>query len=129
MEALSDPSPEVREAAEAALKELGADVTRLESGGLVGLVKDEALAFRCWERPRCRRRKPPHLPVFEVSGAEKLNYLRTATGDVYVNGRWTQADPVEAPYEGIEQLVEVALKCVERDQLGPLRQDLPPLAI
>ena len=41
MEALSDPSPVVREAAEAALKELGADVTQLESGGLVGSVDDE----------------------------------------------------------------------------------------
>ena len=51
---------------------------------------------------------PSHLPVFEVSGARKLNYLRTATGDVYENGGWTQSDPVEAPYEGIEQLVEVA---------------------
>ena len=45
MEALSDPSPEVREAAEAALKELGADVTRLENGGLVGSVEDEVLAL------------------------------------------------------------------------------------
>ena len=107
MEALSDASPDVREAAEAALKELGADVTRLENGGLVGLLKDEALAFGVGTTTM-QAAKPPHLPVFEVSGNEKLNYLRTATGDVYVNGRWTQADPVEAPYEGIEQLVEVA---------------------
>ena len=107
MEALSDASPDVREAAEAALKELGADVTQLESGGLVGLLKDEALAFSAGTTTM-QAAKPPHLPVFEVSGNEKLNYLRTATGDVYVNGRWTQADPVEAPYEGIEQLVEVA---------------------
>ena len=108
MEALSDPSPEVREAAEAALKELGADVTRLESGGLVGLVDDEVLALGAGTTTM-QAGKPPHLPVFEVSGAEKLNYLRTATGDVYVNGRWTQSDPVEAPYEGIEQLQEVVL--------------------
>ncbi len=108
METLSDPSPAVREAAEAALKELGADVTRLESGGLVGLVDDEVLALGAGTTTM-QAGKPPHLPVFEVSGAEKLNYLRTATGDVYVNGRWAQSDPVEAPYEGIEQLQEVVL--------------------
>ena len=108
MEALSDPSPVVREAAEAALKELGADVTRLESGGLVGLVDDEVLALGAGTTTM-QVGKPPHLPVFEVSGAEKLNYLRTATGDVYENGRWAQSDPVEAPYEGIEQLQEVVL--------------------
>ena len=108
METLSDPSPAVREAAEAALKELGADVTRLESGGLVGLVDDEVLALGAGTTTM-QAGKPPHLPVFEVSGAEKLNYLRTATGDVYENGRWTQSDPVEAPNEGIEQLQEVVL--------------------
>ena len=108
MEALSDSSPAVREAAEAALKELGADVTRLESGGLVGLVDDEVLALGAGTTTM-QAGKPPHLPVFEVSGAEKLNYLRTATGDVYENGRWTQSDPVEAPNEGIEQLQEVVL--------------------
>ena len=107
MEALSDPSPEVREAAEAALKELGADVTRLENGGLVGSVEDEVLSFGAGTTTM-QAAMPSHLPVFEVSGARKLNYLRTATGDVYENGRWTQSDPVEAPYEGIEQLVEVA---------------------
>ena len=108
METLSDPSPAVREAAEAALKELGADVTRLESGGLVGLVDDEVLALGAGTTTM-QAGKPPHLPVFEVSGAEKLNYLRTATGDEYENGRWTQSDPVEAPNEGIEQLQEVVL--------------------
>ena len=108
METLSDPSPAVREAAEAALKELGADVTRLESGGLVGLVDDEVLALGAGTTTM-QAGKPPHLPVFEVSGTEKLNYLRTATGDVYENGRWTQSDPVEAPNEGIEQLQEVVL--------------------
>ena len=108
METLSDPSPAVREAAEAALKELGADVTRLESGGLVGLVDDEVLALGAGTTTM-QAGKPPHLPVFEVSGAEKFNYLRTATGDVYENGRWMQSDPVEAPYEGIEQLQEVVL--------------------
>ena len=108
METLSDPSPAVRAAAEAALKELGADVTRLESGGLVGLVDDEVLALGAGTTTM-QAGKPPHLPVFEVSGTEKLNYLRTATGDVYENGRWTQSDPVEAPNEGIEQLQEVVL--------------------
>ena len=107
MEALSDPSSGVRAAAEAALKELGADVTRLENGGLVGLVEDEVLSFGAGTTTM-QAAMPSHLPVFEVSGARKLNYLRTATGDVYENGRWTQSDPVEAPYEGIEQLVEVA---------------------
>ncbi len=107
MEALSDPSPEVREAAEAALKELGADVTLLESGGLVGSVGDETLAFGVGTTTM-QAQEPAHIPLFNVTGAGAINYLRTGVGDLYVNGRWMPVDPVEAPFESLEQLVEVA---------------------
>ena len=34
-------------------------------------------------------------PLFEVTGAAHTSFLRSATGDVYENGEWTQLDPVE----------------------------------
>ena len=33
-------------------------------------------------------------PLFQVTGATHTSFLRTATGDVYGNGEWTQLDPV-----------------------------------
>ena len=107
MGALSDPSPEAREAAEAALKELGADVTLLESGGLVGSVGDETLAFGVGTTTM-QAQEPAHIPLFNVTGAGAISYLRTGVGDLYVNGRWMPVDPVKAPFEGLEQLEATA---------------------
>ena len=42
--------------------------------------------------------KPPPPPVFNVSGAANTSYLRTAVGDAYAGGYWTQLDPVTSPY-------------------------------
>ena len=43
---------------------------------------------------------PPPVPLFWVSGAYHTRYLRTATGDVYENGTWTQLDPGHLPVDG-----------------------------
>ena len=34
-----------------------------------------------------------HTPLFKVTGATNTSYLRTASGDVYQDGRWRQLDP------------------------------------
>ena len=38
-----------------------------------------------------------HEPIFSVAGAANTSYLRAATGDIYVDGRWAQLDPVYIP--------------------------------
>ena len=40
----------------------------------------------------------PHDPVFRVHGAGETRYLRTAVGDIYENGSWSQTPPVEIPF-------------------------------
>ena len=92
--ALSDPDSEVRQAASAALKEFGIQVTGLENGGSVasadGFGTGIGAGMTALQAP-----DPPKIPVFRVSGAGNTNYLRTAAGDVYDNGGWRQLDPVD----------------------------------
>ena len=92
--ALADPSAEVREAAAEALKELGIEVTQLENGGNVVRGEDFGTGLGVG-MTALQASKPPHVPVFEVSGAGHTSYLRTGTGDVYERGRWSQLDPVD----------------------------------
>ena len=92
VQALSDPDAAVSEAARTALPEQGASVTDLESGG--ALVTREDSSWWVPGSTTSQAGEPPHEPVFEVRGASRTGYLRTATGDAYENGRWRQIDPV-----------------------------------
>ena len=94
LKALSDPSPEVREKAEAALVASGVAVTRLENGGSVAAAAGFGTALGVGLTALQAQGSPP-IPVFRVSGAGNTNYLRTAAGDAYENGAWRQLDPVE----------------------------------
>jgi hypothetical protein len=54
-----------------------------------------------------------HTPVFTVTGAANTTYLRTATGDFYNNGVWSQNDPASINYQPpalISNLVKTWLK-------------------
>ena len=85
--AMSDPEEEVREAALAAVEELGT-ITTLENGS--GLLSHgEGVSF-IPGATASQAGELPHIPVFEVSRATYTDFLRTAVGDRYVGGQWFQ---------------------------------------
>lgn len=92
--ALSDPNGLVRNAASNALGEYG-PLTRLENGSdvlrfgdLVGVIPN-VTAFRSVERES--------TGVFEVTGARSTTLLRSAVGDVYVDGQWLASPQTRLP--------------------------------
>ena len=84
--------PEKLEEALQALKEAGAKVALLESGG--ALVSRGGSTVCIGGTSTRQSAGLPHIPVFRLEGAPHTSYLRTATGDVYADGRWRQVDPV-----------------------------------
>ena len=88
---LGDTRPGYREVAQEILEEKGASITELESGA--SLVIFENHGYFVPGTGTGQSPGLPHNPVFEVQGAEHTNYLRTATGDVYQNGRWLALYP------------------------------------
>lgn len=124
--ALSDPTVEVSRAAKAALWELGATITELEDGGLAAVAEREAVALKPGPTT-AQSREPPHLPLFSVRGAGAISYLRSGVGDYYEDGRWLQLDPVEAPFERLEQMGELAGRTYsEVDRPAPPRASIAP---
>ena len=101
-EALNSNNPELREAALEALEEQGAEVIRLEDGSALIQLDDE-LVFSAGTTTE-QATLPAHFPVFYVAGAADTNYLRTAVGEVYEGGSWTQLDPVTVPYTSGESV-------------------------
>ncbi len=97
LERLMTGGPVEREAASDALKDVGASVFGLESGGAV--VNSGGLSWWIPGTTADRSAVSRRHPVFEVNGAAKTSYLRTATGDNYENGQWTQAGPAWLPYD------------------------------
>ena len=95
-ESLSGDDPEAREKALAALEAAGAEVTRLENGG--ALVVQGGYSRWISGTTTQQAAEPPHIPVFNVSGASNTGYLRTSVGDVYAGDYWVQLDPVTIPY-------------------------------
>ena len=68
---------------------------------------------------------PPRTPVFWVSGAEHIRYLRTATGDVYEGGEWSQLDLGHIPVGDGKPIPEAILGIIaaQRSAQSP---DVPP---
>ena len=93
---LGSDDPAEREAALEELEEQGADVTRLENGGAF-IDQGGQIGFSPGTTT-LQAGMPPHIPVFNVSGAAHTSYLRTSTGDVYENGGWRQLNPINVPY-------------------------------
>ena len=80
----------------AAYKRLGAEVTRLETGG--ALVELGGETFMSPGTTARRAEASPRMPIFEVVGATHTGYLRMAVGDLYEDGAWRQLDPGDIPY-------------------------------
>ena len=91
-----------REEALQALEEQGAEVIRLEDGSAL-IRQDDELTFLPGTTTM-QAQLPPHVPVFNVVGAGNTSYLRTAVGEIYAGGNWTQLDPVTVPYTSGESV-------------------------
>ena len=85
------------ESAEETLQAMGASVTRLENGGSAIDWGDTS----SWVSGTATEQAEelPATPLFQVTGGPGDGYLRTATGDIYADGRWAQADLAEVPYK------------------------------
>ena len=95
IESLEDPNREVREAAQEAVENLG-QVTPLENGA--GLLSHEAGTSFIPGTTTGQAAELPHVPVFEVQGADGVNFLRVAVGDSYVDGQWSVGQQSRQPY-------------------------------
>ncbi len=95
--ALSDPHKAVREAAAQALPQLG-DLHWLENGGGWLTLTDSDSSF-VPSTTTGRAFKAPHSAVFQVQGAAHTSLLRTAVGDMYVDGHWVPVEDTPLPYD------------------------------
>ena len=97
IEAMNDQSAEVREAASRAIENLG-NLTPLENGS--GLLAHTSGVSFVPGTTAQQASQLPHTPVFVVSGAGELDFLRTAVGDQYVGGQWLRDEQAEVKYRG-----------------------------
>ena len=101
--------------------ETGVETEVPQAPGVSAVVAPEVTA----EQPESQE----PLPVFWVSGAFHTRYLRTATGDVYEGGEWTQLDPGFLPADKDRLLPNdvqealVQLRDAPADGLSPERLD------
>ena len=95
IDALQDPNQEVREAAQEAVENLG-QVTPLENGA--GLLSHGAGTSFIPGTTTGQASELPHVPVFEVHGADGVNFLRVAVGDSYADGQWSAGHQSEQQY-------------------------------
>ena len=72
--------------------------------------------------------RPSAQPLFRVKGAWHTSFLRTATGDIYENGKWSQLDPVELELLPDDSVLESVNSLIADHALGQLR-DLPSLRV
>ena len=129
LDAYTQSSDEVRDAIRWALSALDASYSLLENGGIVASLYDNAVAMASSATAR-QASNPSKIPVLRVSGSSHTRYLRTATGDVYENGGWTQADPVSVNIkqsqdipQAVQSLLTYSTKAVEdlpADRLNPV---------
>ena len=66
----------------------------LETGGAV-LTRGDSQLLLVPGTTVLHTQNPVPNPLFTITGAAHTSFLRSATGDVYENGTWTQLDPVE----------------------------------
>ena len=58
---------------------------------------------------------PISNPLFTVSGADHTSRLRSATGDLYENGEWTQLDPVSLDSQTWSDIPREMLDLIDQD--------------
>ena len=98
VEELATGDLEAQEEARESLEGLGAEVAETESGSSV-VTQGGQMAGVSPGTSTSQSSGNPSVPVYLVTGSAHTSYLRTATGDIYENGRWRQLDPVSLPYD------------------------------
>ncbi len=99
---LGSADPATAESAAASLEEIGADVIGLETGGF--LVEWDQSVYAVPGVTARQTGPPKPVSVFSVRGATETGYLRTAVGDAYTGGTWTQHNPLELSYSAGEDV-------------------------
>ena len=84
--------PDAVENAVISLGDLGARIIYLENGGF--LIEWDSHFRSVLGVTTQQTVEPEKEPVFSVSGAVDTGYLRTAVGDFYSYGRWTDTGPI-----------------------------------
>ena len=101
----NDPNENVRATADEALENLGLEGIALENGGLAAASSETAgvpAVALTTGTTTGQAGKPSDIPVFKVTGASNTRYLRSATGEVYKDGRFTNLEfsyPSELAYQ------------------------------
>ncbi len=106
IDALQDPAEEVRRTAEEAVQNLGT-VTPLENGG--GLLSQDSGTSMIPGTTTGQAAELPHLPVFEVEGADGVDFLRTAVGARYEGGQWYPDQQAGLPYASESPVPDLGL--------------------
>ena len=68
--------------------------------------------------------KPELIPAFSVVGAVDTGYLRTAAGDAYASGSWSERDPVQLPVSA-----SASIRPVTEEFLVGLAEALAPIDV
>ena len=97
-EIVATGDPVAQEEARESLEGLGAEVAETESGASV-VTQGGQMAGVSPGTSTAQSAGNPSVPIYLVTGSAHTSYLRTATGDVYENGRWRQLDPVSLSYD------------------------------
>ena len=105
--ALTDPSPEVRQAARDSIEQLGV-VTSLESGG--GLLSHREGVSPIPGTTTGQASELTHFPVFQVTGQLHDGFLRTAVGDRYIDGQWLSDEEPALQYSATTNVLEPRAK-------------------
>ena len=105
IEALTDPEPQVREAAGEAIGGLGT-VTPLENGG--GILEHSAGASFIPGVTTRRVSAPTDRPIFEVQGELADGFLRNAVGGLYVDGVWLSEEDSGVVYSAGDTVATAA---------------------
>ena len=128
IEGLNDPSPEVQDAARDAVNNLGV-VTSLESGA--GLLSHDAGTSMIPGTSSGQAAELPHTPVFEVTGAVGVDFLRVAVGDGYMGGQWLTDEQTRQQYRAgfpVPDLGPVAQPTVQPSSTQTSRTTVSPTA-
>ena len=107
---LGDIRPGYGEAADKILEWRGGSFTGLETGSSLVTVGDQGYAVPGTTTAQSPR--PSKNEIFQVHGASHTNYLRTAVGDRYEDGRWHVVNSHEfsvSPNRNVPQWVKRSL--------------------
>ena len=122
IQALDDPEESVRDAALAALEEMGT-LQLLESGN--SLLSHGSGVSLVPGTTTQQSSGLPHIPVYVIDGAENTDFLRTAVGDVYTGTQWLSKRGESIEYQRNTDISHVGTPGTPFTQFDSLSPDEP----